>query len=163
MKKVPAGLAVLGASGAALAGTLSLAGPASARKPCQVIPKSPLVPHLVTPCAGTTIKAGTRSFTFTVYDVNATARQYAPYLNLRTNDKKSHGHLPADGTGNGIYDTLKRVPGHPGRWTYTSRDMNFPSYWLNHKGTYYVQVQQIDSRAGIGDTFYSPVVALHVS
>ena len=159
MNRATAGVATLAAVGVSLGGMLALAGPAAARK-CQLTAKSPLIPHLVSPCNGATVRTG-GEVTFTVYDGNALAGKYRPYINLQTSRKLTKRHLPADTNGNGIYDQLRPVKGHPGRFTYTSRHQSYPSWWDNHKGTYYVQIQQIDSRAGIGDTFYSPIVTIH--
>lgn len=149
------------AAGASLLAALAVAGPATARRRCQVIPRSRLVPHLLAPCNGATV-APKRNITFTVYDANAKARRYRPYLNLQTSRRRVHGHLPANTNGNGVFDQLRPVKSHPGRWTYTATRHIYPSWWDNHRGTYYVQIQQIDSRAGNSSTFYSPIVTIHV-
>ncbi len=161
MKRATAGVATLAAVGASLAGVLAMAGPAVA-KACQLKPKNPLAPHLVSPCNGATVKTG-GAITFTVYDTNSQSRKYHPYINLQTGRKLSQGHLSANTDGNGLYSSMKPLKGHPGEWTYTSKHQIYPTWWDNHKGTYYVQIQQIDSRAGVGSTYYSPIVTLHTS
>ena len=162
MKKVAAGFSALGVAGVALLTALSLAGPASAAPKCQVVPRSTLVPHQLTPCDGATVHVGTKLVTFTVYDANSKARRSHPYLDLRTDDTRSHGHLAEDTSGNGIFAQLTPVAGHPGRFSYTARSLDFPSYWLNHAGTYHVQIGQIDDRAGVSEEFYSPIDTIKV-
>ena len=162
MNRATAGVATLAAIGASLLGVLALAGSATAKRPCQVIPKSALVPHLLTPCDGATVAEG-GSVTFKVHDGNSKAPRYHPYLNLTSSHKLVHGHLVNDLSGNGLFQELSPVKGHPGQWTTIGKHQIYPSYWDNHPGTYYVQVQQIDTRApGNALMFYSPIVTIHV-
>ena len=161
MKKASVSVATLAAVGASLLGVLAMAGPAAAKKKCVLIPKSHLAPHLISPCNGATLKEGI-NVTFKAFDNNSLSRKYQPYLNVQTRRKLSHGHLVANTNGNGVFDQMKAVKGHKGRWVDVAKHQIYPTWWDNKKGTYYVQVQQIDSRAGTGGTFYSPIVTIHV-
>jgi hypothetical protein len=125
------------------------------------MPKSKLAPHLVSPCNGATLKAGI-NVTFKAFDDNSLSGKYQPYINVQTKRKLSHGHLVANTDGNGVFDQMKAVKGHKGHWVDVAKHQIYPSWWDNKKGTYYVQIQQIDSRAGTGGTFYSPIVTIHV-
>jgi hypothetical protein len=161
MKKFSASVATLAAVGASLLGVLALAGPATAKKKCQLVSKNKLAPHLVSPCNGATVKRGA-TITFTVFDSDSQARRYHPNIALDTRKHLSHGHLVNQVDGNGIYDELKPLKGHPNTWIEVSKHAIYPTWWDNHPGTVYVQIQQIDSRAGRGDIIYSPIVAIHV-
>ena len=48
------------------------------------------------------------------------------------------------------------------RLSYKAKAFDFPGYWLVIKGTWYVQVQQIDSN-GKNDERLSPVETIHIS
>jgi hypothetical protein len=143
---------------AALTTVLAVSATAAAKK-CSPS-AGPLSPRLSSPCAGTSISAG-HDITWQVTDTNPKAKRYHPYLNL-TRSKPRHGILPADHNGDGIYASMKSVKGHPGRFTYKAAAYTYPGYWLVTKGTWYVQVQQIDSTVR-GGLRYSPVVAIHIT
>jgi hypothetical protein len=161
VRKASASVATLAAIGASLAGVLAAAGPATAKQKCILESGNKLAPHLVSPCNGATVKEGV-DVTFKVFDDNSQSGKYHPYIALRTTKKLSHGHLVPQTDGNGVYDQLTPVKGHNGQWVDVAKHQIYPTWWDNHKGTYYVQVQQIDSRAGTGGTFYSPIVTIHV-
>jgi hypothetical protein len=163
VKKASLSVATLAAIGASVLGVLAVAaGPAAAKKQCVLVSKNTLAPHLVSPCNGATLKEGV-DVTFKVSDDNSQAGKYHPFLAVRTDRKLTHGHLVPQTDGNGVYAQLTPVKGHNGEWIVVSKHQIYPSWWDNHKGTVYVQVQQIDSRAGISGTFYSPIVTIHVS
>jgi hypothetical protein len=161
VKKVSVSVATLAAVGASLLGVLAVAGPATAKKKCELVSSNKLAPHLVSPCNGATVKRGA-TITFTVFDDNSQSHKYHPNIALDTKKRLSHGHLVNQVDGNGIYDELKPLKGHKNMWVEVSKHAIYPSWWDNHPGTYYVQIQQIDSRAGRGDIFYSPIVTIHV-
>ena len=161
MKKATISLGTVAAVGVSALGVLTLAGPAGAKQKCTIVPKSSLVPYVLSPCAGATVKSN-GSITFRVRDANSQAGQYPPYLNLATRRSvKPDGELKPVLNGNDLFDQLKRVKGTRDTWTYTSVHETFPTWFDNHKGTYYLQVQQIDSRASTG-TFYGPITTIHV-
>jgi hypothetical protein len=162
VKKASVSVATLAAIGASLLGVLAVAGPAAAKKQCVLQSNNQLAPHLVSPCNGATLKEGI-DVTFKVFDDNSQAGKYHPFLAVRTDRKLTHGHLVPQTDGNGVYVQLKPAKGHKGEWIVVSKHQIYPSWWDNHKGTVYVQVQQIDSRAGTSGTFYSPIVTIHVS
>jgi hypothetical protein len=144
---------------AALAAMLAISATAAAEKTCS--PSSGrLSPRLTSPCARATIKVG-HNVTWTVADANPKAKADHPYLNL-TKLKPKHGIVPDDRSGAGIFAELKSVKGHSGRFTYEARADDFAGYWLVTKGTWYVQVQQIDPTVK-GGLRYSPVETIHVS
>ncbi len=159
MKRATIGLGTFAAVAAAGFGVLTFAGPAGAKSKCSVVPKSSLVPYLISPCAGATVKAN-GTVTFRVHDANSQASQYPPFLNLATRRVVKHGgQLKPILNGNGLFDQLQPIGHHT--WTYTSVREDFPTWFDNHAGTYYVQVQQIDSRASTG-TYYGPITKIHV-
>ena len=126
---------------AALIAMLALSGTAAAK---QCSPSAgDLSPRLTSPCAGANIRAG-HNVTWKVTDNNPKAGRYHPFLNL-TRQKPRHGVLPDDHNGNGIFAQMKAVKGRAGHFIYTAKKYDFPGYWLVTRGTWYVQVQQIDS------------------
>lgn len=143
---------------AALIAMLALSGTAAAKK-CSPSAGS-LSPRLTSPCAGATIRVG-HNVTWKVTDTNPKAGRYHPYLNL-TRAKPKNGVLRDDHNGNGIFAQMKAVKGHPGHFTYTAKKFDFPGYWLVTRGTWYVQVQQIDSTGNHGVRL-SPVEQIHIS
>jgi hypothetical protein len=153
---VTGGVSALAAVGAALLGMGLLAGPATAGKKCELIPRSPLVPHLISPCNGATVREKA-NITFTVYDADPQAKRFAPFLNLQTSRRLVKGHLPANTDGDGVFVELKAVKGRAHHWTATAKDEIYPQWWDNHPGTYYVQVQQVGTLVS-----YSPIVTIHV-
>jgi hypothetical protein len=161
VKKSTIGLGTIATIAAAIFGVLGLAGPAGAKQKCSIVPKSSLVPYLLSPCDGATVKAN-GTVTFRIHDANSEARHYPPFLNLATRRTvKAGGQLKPVLNGDGLFAQLKRVKGTSDVWTYTSNRENFPSWFDNHAGTYYLQVQQVDSRAST-DTFYGPITTIHV-
>jgi hypothetical protein len=145
---------------ASMLGVFALAGPAAAKQKCAIAPSSALVPYLLSPCDGATVAANA-TVTFRVHDANSQAAHYPPYLNLATRRVVKHGVLKPIINGDGIFHELKRVKGSKDTWTYTSARESFPSWFDNHSGTYYLQIQQIDSRASAG-TYYGPITTVHV-
>jgi hypothetical protein len=143
---------------AALTATLALGGTAVAKK-CSPSAGN-LSPRLTSPCAGATIQAG-HNVTWKVTDNNPKAGRYHPFLNV-TRQKAKHGVLPDDHNGNGIFAEMKAVKGRPGHFSYTAKKYDFPGYWLVTKGTWYVQVQQIDSTGNHGERL-SPIEKIHIS
>jgi hypothetical protein len=160
VKKGTISAITLAAVGASLLWVLVSAGSATAKRKCILMPTTKRAPHLISPCNGATVKRG-GDIVFKAYDSNSKAGQYHPYLNLQTRRRLSHGHLTPNRNGNGIFNQLTRVKGHRDEWTLSSKDQIYPTWWDNHRGTYYVQVQQIDARAR-GGVFYSPIVTIHV-
>jgi hypothetical protein len=143
---------------AALTALLAISGSAAAKK-CSPSAGS-LSPRLTSPCAGGHVRAG-HNITWKVTDTNPKSGQYHPFLNL-TRQKPKHGVLPDDHNGNGIYAEMKAVKGHPGHFSYKAKAFDFPGYWLVTKGTWYAQVQQIDSTGTNGERL-SPVETIHIS
>lgn len=143
----------------ALTAMLVVSGTAAAKKTCSPS-AGRLAPQLTSPCAGATIRAG-HNVTWKVTDLNPKAGPYRPFLNL-TRSRPKHGVLPDDHNGDGIFAELKPVKGHPGRFSYKARNYTFPGYWLVTKGTWYVQVQQIDD-TGTRGVRLSPVEKIHIS
>jgi hypothetical protein len=143
---------------AALTATLALGGTAVAKK-CSPSAGN-LSPRLTSPCAGATIQAG-HNVTWKVTDNNPKAGRYHPFLNV-TRQKAKNGVLPDDHNGNGIFAEMKAVKGHPGHFSYQAKKFNFPGYWLVTTGTWYVQVQQIDSTGNHGERV-SPIEKIHIS
>jgi hypothetical protein len=143
---------------AAATAVLALGGTATAKK-CSLSAGS-LAPRLTSPCAGATIRAG-HNVTWKVTDTNPKAGRFHPFLNV-TRRKAKHGVLPDDDNGKGIYAQMKAVKGHPGHFSYKAKAYNFPGYWLVTKGTWYVQVQQIDSSGTNGERV-SPIEKIHIS
>jgi hypothetical protein len=142
----------------ALAAAALLVAPASgATASCPKPSSDRLAPELTSPCAGARLKAG-HDFFWRVTDTNANARKrlYYPFLNV-TRSRPRHGILPDDASGQGIYAQMRAVKGHPGRFSYEARRYSFRGYWLVTKGTWYVQVQQVDGTAPNGTRRYSPV------
>jgi hypothetical protein len=142
----------------AAAALLALSGTAAAQK-CSPSAGT-LAPRLTSPCAGGHIQAG-HDITWKVTDTNPKSGRYHPFLNL-TRQKPKHGVLPDDHNGNGIFAEMKAVKGHPGHFSYKAKAFDFPGYWLVTKGTWYVQVQQIDSNGPNGERV-SPVETIHMS
>ncbi len=142
---------------AALGTMLALGGTAAAKKPCSPSGAS-LAPRLTSPCAGANVRAGD-NVTWTVTDTNPNSGRYHPFLNV-TRSKPKHGRLPDDHTGNGIFAQMKRIS--PGHFSYKAKRFTFPGYWLVTKGTWYVQVQQIDS-TGTNDLIDGPVETIHIT
>jgi hypothetical protein len=96
-----------------------------------------------------------------VTDPNPKAGEFHPFLNV-TRRKDKHGVLPDDDNGKGIFTQMKAVKGHPGHYSYKAEAENFPGYWLVTKGTWYVQVQQVDS-SGTNGQRVSPIEEIHIS
>ncbi len=118
-------------------------------------------PRVLSPCNGASVAPG-KPVTFTVEDLNVNHKKYPPFLNLTT-ARPRHGILPNDKNGKGLFDSLKRVKGHPGRFKVTPKVYTFPGYWLVTKGTYYVQVQQVDgTKIHSHLTAYGPVTTIQV-
>lgn len=120
-----------------------------------------LYPRLLSPCNGATVREHA-TVVFRVRDLNPLHRRYPPFLNLALSRRLRHGVLPNDTTGNGLYTQLRPVKGHPAVFFYRAPQEIYPSYWLNHPGTYYVQVQQVDARCRPHLTCYSPITTIHV-
>lgn len=118
-------------------------------------------PRVISPCDGASVAAG-RAVTFTVEDLNLNAGQDPPFLNL-TATKPRHGILPDDQGSKGVFDALKPIKGHRGRFKVTPTLYTFPGYWLVTRGTYYVQVQQVDgTKIHSHLTAYGPVTTIRV-
>jgi hypothetical protein len=143
---------------AALTAMLALSGTATAKK-CSPSAGN-LAPRLTSPCAGATIRVG-HNVTWKVTDNNPKAGRFHPFLNL-TRQKPKNGVLRDDHNGNGIFAEMHAVKGRPGHFTYTAKKYDFPGYWLVTRGTWYVQVQQIDSTGNHGERL-SPVEQIHIS
>jgi hypothetical protein len=160
------GSAVLLAAGAAAAGLAPAAHAATGRAstaPASTCshPAGPrLAPYLTSPCDGATVRPHA-AITFTVVDRDPVAATYPPYLSLATTRKVVGGRLAPTLSGEGIFHTLAPVPGSAGTWTYTAQPQSFPSWWDNRPGTYYVQIEQLDTRAGHG-TYTSPITTIRV-
>ena len=153
-------VATLAAVGASLVGVFATAGPAAAKTKCKISkPKSGLAPYLTSPCSGGTVKIGS-NVTFKAFDDNSLSGKYHPYVNVQTKKIMEHGHLKPNGNGNGVFDQMK--PNGKHTWIDVAKHQIYPTWFANKKGTYYVQIQQIDSRAGTGGIFYSPIVTIHV-
>lgn len=166
MKRATVTLVTLAATVAALLATLIATGvsTATAASGCVLLPKSKLAPYLLSPCEGAAVVERS-AVTFTVYDANALAAKSArdhPYLNLQTTHTVQDGHLAASTDGTGIFTQLMPVKGHPREWTFVSRPQSYRSWWDNHAGTDYAQIQQIDPAAGTAGILYSPIVTIHV-
>jgi hypothetical protein len=166
MKKMTAGVATLAAVGAALLGVFATAGPAAAKakhkggSSCKILkPKSDLAPYMTSPCSGGSVTLKS-DVTFKAFDDNSLSGKYHPYINVQTKKVMEKGHLKANSDGNGVFDQMK--PNGKNKWVYTAKDQIYPTWFANKPGTYYVQIQQIDSRAGTGGIFYSPIVTIHV-
>ncbi len=150
-----------------VAGCLALpasAGASAATRTCPVVPRAKLTPYLLSPCAGARVAMG-RTITFVVHDANPLAAKSAsdrPYLNLLTSRRLQDGHLAPGTDGTGIFAQLTPRRGHRGEYTLVSRPQVFKSWWDNHPGTCYVQVQQIDPTASASGITYGPIVAIHV-
>jgi hypothetical protein len=133
-----------------------------AHAPCAKPGPDRLAPRLTFPCAGARLKAG-HDFVWRVTDNNPNARRrlYFPFLNV-TRNRPTGGILPDDVSGRGIYAQMKAVKGHPGHFAYEATSYHFPGYWLVTKGTWYVQVQQVDGTALHGSRRYSPVQKIRI-
>ena len=161
MKKVKVSVGAFAGAAALLLGVLAVAAPATAKRKCVLVSKNKLAPHLLSPCNGATVKRGV-TVTFKVFDNDSQSRPYPPLIALDTKKRLKNGHLVAQTDGRGIYDQLKRLKGHKNVWVEVAKPAIYPSWWDNQRGTYYVQIQQIDSRAGKGGVLYSPIVTIHV-
>jgi hypothetical protein len=137
---------------------LALAKPHKHHKACSPS-KGKAYPRVLSPCNGASVSPG-KAVTFTVEDLNVNAKQFPPFLNLNTT-KPRHGILADNKNGKGVFDSLKPIKGHPGRFKVTPKLFNFPGYWLLTKGTYYVQVQQVDATMS-HLTAYGPVTTIKV-
>ncbi len=123
--------------------------------------KGKAYPRVTSPCNGASVSPG-KAVTFRVEDLNVNATKYPPFLNL-TKTRPRHGILPDNQNGKGVFDPLKPVKGHPGRFKVTPTLFTFPGYWLVTKGTYYVQVQQVDgTKIQSNLTAYGPVTTIKV-
>ncbi len=120
-----------------------------------------LTPTLSFPCNRATVHVG-HNLTFKVRDRNSKAHRYPPFIELTSKRPGRHGRLPADPGAGGIYGQLRAVKGDPTLFTYRPTTYSFPGWWLITPGTYYVQIQQVDDRAGSSLTFYSPVSTIYV-
>ena len=134
------------------------AGARSHHPPCSPS-KDSKSPRLTSPCNHAVIAAGTR-VTFKVRDVNSKAQKDPPYLNL-TKTPPRRGVLKPDSSGDGLFEQLHPVHGHPGLFTDRPTLFHFPGYWAVTAGKYYVQVSQIDCSVP-GCTRYSPVETITV-
>jgi hypothetical protein len=145
--RLTAGLLI---AGLLVAGLLAAATSSSAKAPCAAPSGDRLAPVLTAPCVGARLKAG-HNLTWRVTDTNRNARQTLgrPFLNL-TRTRPRRGVLPEDQSGHGIYTRMTPVAGHPGHFSYRAKPYAFAGYWLVTKGTWYVQVQQIDATARHG-------------
>jgi hypothetical protein len=146
---------------AALCTMLALSGTAAAKKRCSLRAPSALVPTLKFPCNRATITKG-HNVTFTVVDANSKAHRYRPFFELSKQGPNKKGRLPENPAVGGVFDEMKPVKGHPTLFSDRPDQHIFPGWWDITPGTYYIQIRQIDSRAGIGDTFYSPVSRITV-
>jgi hypothetical protein len=102
-----------------------------------------------------------RTIKFTVYDANPLAASERPYLNLQTHRRMTDGHLVANTDGNGVFTRLVPRPGHRDQWTVSIAAQTYASWWDNHRGVCYVQIDQLDA-ASPGGVDYSPIVTVHV-
>jgi hypothetical protein len=146
---------------AALATMLALTGTAAAKKRCSLRARSALVPTLKFPCNRAKIAKG-HNVTFTVVDANSKAHKYRPFIELSKKGPNKKGRLPQVPPTGGVFDQLKPVKGHSTLFSDRPDQHIFPGWWDITPGTYYIQIRQIDDRAGIGETFYSPVSRITV-
>lgn len=152
--------------GAGLAGALAIvsflafSAAAGAKGHCYVNTK-PRYPTVTAPCPRARIAPGAH-VTFVVRDLNPSAGRYKPFLIL-TKHAPRHGIVPSDTSGNGLYDQLKPVRGHHGRFQDRPTQHSFPGYWNVTPGKYYVQIHQIESGCTTRHcTVYSPVTTIIV-
>lgn len=144
-----------------LAALSALGGVAVAKRRCSLRARPTLVPTLKFPCNRATVKAG-HNITFTVVDRNSKAHKYHPFIELSKKGPNKHGRLPGVPPAGGFFDKLKPVKGHRTLFYDRPQQYSFPGWWNITPGTYYIQIQQVDDRAGRGDTFYSPVSRITV-
>jgi hypothetical protein len=142
---------------------MAVSGAAGAKKPHQKcsLTASKLAAHLTFPCDGATVPAG-HKITFKVFDGNSKARLYRPFIELTKRAPNRKGHLPRDPLAGGFFDQMAPVKGRADQFVFTPHQYTFPGWWDVTPGKYYIQVQQVDARAGIGATFYSPVESIIV-
>jgi hypothetical protein len=155
------GGSLLIAVAAVLVALSALGGTALAKRRCSLRARSALVPTLKFPCNRARVATG-HNITFTVVDRNSKAHRYRPFIELSKKGPNKHGRLPNVPPTGGFYDELKPVKHHSTLFTDRPDQNSFPGWWDITPGTYYIQIQQVDDRAGIGDTFYSPVSRITV-
>jgi hypothetical protein len=138
---------------------LLLAAPAVAHR-AQCSPSAgTLAPRLLHPCDHAVVSVG-KVFTFVVRDRNPLAHKYPPFLNL-TNRPPRHGVLKNANGKVGIFIELHPVRGHADLFAARPPHYTFPGYWLVTRGTYYMQVQQVDCSVSSCHR-YSPVERIQV-
>src|SRR2546421_5940703 len=115
------------------------------RSHCAKPSRNPDAPQLTFPCAGDRLRAG-HNFTWRVHDSDPDARRpfRHPWINV-TRAKAKHGVLASNSDGHGILAPMKPVHGRSGSFTYRAPAYRFRGYWLVTKGTWYVQVKQVES------------------
>ena len=148
------------ATAACVLGALTGAAPAAGAA-CSPIPKNPLVPHILAPCNGARL-APEKAVTFSVYDGDTRAATTPPLILISSSRKLSAGALIAPPPLGGDFHSLTSVTADPTRFTYTSPVHQFPKWWQNTAGTYFVQIRQADARAGKPGRFYSPITRIRV-
>ena len=153
-----AACAALAATGAAAPAT---AGAAAKQHSCSPIPANPNAPHILAPCDGAKL-VPEKAVTFSVYDGDSQATTTPPLILVSSSRKLSDGHLAAPPPLGGDFHSLTSDPADPTRFTYTSPTHQFPKWWENTAGTYYVQIRQTDTRAGKAGRFYSPITTVHI-
>jgi hypothetical protein len=144
-----------------LATAAAASAAASARATCALPQGSVVALRTVSPCRGGVV-ARRRTITFTVYDANPRAVAEHPYLNLQTSREMAVGHLVANTDGNGVFTRLAPRRGHRDQWTVSVVAQSYTSWWDNHRGLCYVQIDQLDAASADGGIDYSPIVTLHV-
>jgi hypothetical protein len=155
----------LAATGALLAGGLAASGAATAAsaatRTCVLVPTQKLAPHLIAPCDGATLKRGV-DITFKAFDDNPRSQFHAPFILLDTSRRVRKGRLQNQTNGAGILAQMTPLKGHRNTWVEVAQHATYPAWWDNHAGTYYVQIQQVDSRAP-GGIYVSPIVTVKVA
>ncbi len=150
------------ASAAALVALLLLPAGAAAKshRRCSLRAGS-LTPTLSFPCNRATVHPG-QNITFRVRDKNSKAHQYRPFIELTNRRPGRHGRLPRVPGADGFFGQMRAVKGHPTVFTFRAAVYSYPGWWLITPGKYYVQIQQVDDRAGSSLSFYSPVSTIYV-
>lgn len=121
----------------------------------------PLTPTLSFPCNGRTVLAG-HNISFEVRDTNSKAHRAEPFIELSNKKPNRRGRLPVNPGSGGFFAELKAVKGHSSLFAYSPPHYTFPGWWLITPGRYYVQISQVDDRAGRSLNFYSPVSTIYV-
>lgn len=121
----------------------------------------PLTPTLSRPCNRAAVQVG-HDVTFTVFDENSKAHLYRPFIELTKKKPDRRWRLPRIPGADGFFAQLNAVKGHSARFTFRAPSLSYPGWWLVTPGRYYVQIDQVDNRAGQALTFYSPVSTIYV-